>query len=82
MPGTFMISSIFLKGPFFWRYSMIFWAVTGPISGRLSNSARVAVLMLISLLIVGERVSGQGVPGSGVSGLEGSDVGGIVGMNN
>ena len=49
MPRTFIRSSIFLKPPFFWRYSMILAAVAGPMPGSVSSSALEAVFRLIGV---------------------------------
>src|ERR1051325_10958575 len=46
-PRTFISSSIFLNGPFFWRYSTMRAAVLAPMPGRLSSSPALAVLILI-----------------------------------
>jgi hypothetical protein len=46
MPLTFIRSSIFLNGPFFWRYSRIRSAIFAPIPGRFSRSVADAVLRL------------------------------------
>ena len=46
MVGTSMMSSIFSKGPLASRWSMIFWAVDGPMPGSACSAAAVAVLML------------------------------------
>src|SRR4051812_18259249 len=47
MPFTFLMSSMDLNFPCSLRYSMMAWALVGPIPGRASNSSAVAVLMLI-----------------------------------
>jgi hypothetical protein len=45
-PRTFISSSIFLKPPFFCRYSMISCAVAGPMPGSVSSCSCVAVFRL------------------------------------
>src|SRR5262249_23600453 len=47
MPRTFINSSTFLNGPFFWRYSTMSAAVLAPMPGSASKSAADAVLMLM-----------------------------------
>jgi hypothetical protein len=44
--GFSIISSIFLKGPFFWRYSTMRVAVRSPVPGSCCSSVAPAVLML------------------------------------
>src|SRR3954466_10414393 len=69
MPGTFISSSIFLKGPFFRRYSMIRAAVFGPIPGSASKSEADAVLRLMTTDVAG-GLGGRG--GAGVGGAGGA----------
>src|SRR4051812_48715238 len=50
IPLTFMTSSLVLNG----RLSMIAWAFTGPIPGRLSSSSLLAVLRFTGFAGVGD----------------------------
>src|SRR4051812_29553814 len=57
IPLTFISSSIFLKLPFFWRYSRMRVAAAGPIFGSVRRSAADAVFRLTGLAGVARTVA-------------------------
>src|SRR3954467_12900431 len=72
-PRTFISSSIFLNGPFFWRYSTIRAAVFAPMPGSPSRSAGDAVFRLTmavdgAVVLAAERGAGLACASAGGDG--------------